>query len=76
MTTILPTKFDAIVAALEIATDPGIAGPVWFCHGGGKCELSEDEKENGCHWCHVIREDDPRDAWQVQNDMEKQTNGH
>jgi hypothetical protein len=72
----IETKLQAIRVALDMANDPAEDGPVYFCHGGGKCELSEEDQSNGCDWCHIIQENDPRDPWQVKRDMERQIDGH
>jgi hypothetical protein len=73
---IVETKFEAVVAALDLAHDDPAGGAVTFCHGIEKCELTPEERSKGCLWCHNIEAEDPRTPWEILDDMKAQANGH
>lgn len=74
MTTVVPTRLEAIRLALECVDSES---SIYVCHGPpGCCRNVGRPAPLTCDWCLVVQPGDQRTAEEIEAEIERQRRGH
>ena len=74
MTTVVPTRLEAIRLALQRADDDGL---VYVCHGPPNCRRNVGRTApTTCQWCLVVQPGEQLTAEEIEAEIVRQQRGH